>query len=83
VQLHTDFDRAPWIKMPVAELMKFKPGYVCKTPSWWAVTEDNCVLFWRTLGSPQCNVDRRIVEHIRPGMRVEFITQAFVPPQPC
>lgn len=78
-EISTDYNRAPWIKMPIAELTTFTPGRVCKHPSWWAVTPDDCVLFYKTLGSPQCNVDRAIVERIRPGLEVRFIPQAFVP----
>jgi hypothetical protein len=74
-----DYNSKPWIKMPLAELTTPKPGRICHCPSWWAVTDDDCVLFFKSYGSPQCNVNKSIVEHIRPGLKVQFIESAFVP----
>lgn len=76
---HTDYDRPPWIKVPLAKLKEYKPGRRTMAPSWWAVTDDGCVLFYRNYGSPQCNVVREIVEKVRPGLRVVKVDQAYVP----
>lgn len=75
----SDYNAAPWIKMPIAELVTPKPGRLCKRPAFWAVTPDECVLFFKGYYSPQCNVNRFIVERIRPGLEVRFIEMAFVP----
>lgn len=54
-------------------------------PRWWAVTDDGCVLFFKSHGSPQCNVDKRIVEHLLvrqdyPGDPTpQFVELAFLP----
>lgn len=77
--IERDYNKAPWIKMPIAELITPKAGRICKAPSWWAVTEDDCVLFYKSYGSPQCNTDKRIVEYIVPGCRAVFIETAFAP----
>lgn len=76
-----DFNAPPWIKMPISELTTFTPGRVCKQPSWWVVTDDDCVLFYKSHASPQCNVNRAVVERClhRTGTRIEFIAQAFAP----
>jgi hypothetical protein len=75
----SDYNAAPWIKMPIAELVTPKPGRLCKGPSFWAVTPDECVLFFEDYSSPQSNTNRAIVERIRPGLEVRFIEMAFVP----
>jgi len=76
---HTNYDRAPWIKMPLAELTTPAPGRMCMGPRYWAVTPDECVLFYRSHGSPQCNTNSAIVERIRPGLEVRYVPMAFVP----
>ena len=68
-----------WIKMKVEDLLTPKEGRVCYGPRWWAVTEDDCVLFYKSYNSPQCNTVKSICEHIRPDCRVEFFDIAFVP----
>lgn len=74
-----EYDRAPWVKMPLAELTTYTVGRVCASPKWWAVTNDGHVLFFQNYGSPQCNVTLALLKRIRPGMRYEFIARAFVP----
>jgi hypothetical protein len=78
---HHDYTRAPWRKVPLAELTAYRPGYVCKAPAYWAVTEDGCVLFYeaRTHSSPQCNRDPAIVKHLHPTLEARLIEQAYVP----
>jgi len=77
--ISTDYDKAPWIKMPVAELTTPTPGRLCMGPRYWAVTPDNCVLFYKAHYSPQCNVNEEIVHRVRPGLEVRHIPMAFVP----
>lgn len=76
---HTNYDEKPWIKMPVSDLTTPKTGRICKGPSWWAITPDDCVLFFKSYGSPQCNSVKEIVERIRPGIEVRHIQAAFIP----
>lgn len=68
-------------KVPLEKLKTPKAGRLCYGPSWWTVTDDNCVLFYKRF-SPQCNADRRCAESIRdrlyPGLRVEFVEMAFI-----
>lgn len=78
-EVHNDYDRAPWIKMPLSELITPKPGRICVGARWWAVTDDGCVLFWRSHRSPQCNAVREVVERIRPDLTPQFVEMAFVP----
>ena len=74
-----NYDTGLWIKMPLSELLTPRSGRVCKGPSWWAVTPDECVLFYQTYASPQCNENRSIAERVAPGLEVRFIEMAFVP----
>lgn len=80
---HHDYTRAPWRKVPLAELLQYRPGYVCKAPAYWAITPDGCVLFYERRGhsSPQCNADRAIVKHLHPELDARLIEQAYVPPR--
>jgi hypothetical protein len=75
----TNYDTKPWIKMPVDELVTPKAGKICKGPAWWAVTPDNCVLFFKSYNSPQCNQQKAIVERIRPGLEAREIPMAYLP----
>lgn len=81
-EFHKDYERAPWSKMPISELQAYRPGYVCKAPSYWAVTPDNCVLFYETRGhsSPQCNTNAEVVKHLHPTLEARLIEQAYVKP---
>lgn len=68
-----------WIRMPLRELTTYTPGRVCYSPSWWVV-HDDCVLFFKGYGSPQCNVDAALAARLWPwAQRLEFIPRAFVP----
>lgn len=75
----SDYSKKPWIKIPLDEITTPQNGRMCLTHCWWAVTEDDCVLFFKTHGSPQCNTRRAIIERIRPDCRAVFIEVAFVP----
>lgn len=79
IEISTNYNAAPWIKMPVSELITPAPGRICKGPSYWAVTPDGCVLFYKAYCSSQCNEVKSIVERIRPGLEVRHIPMAFVP----
>ncbi|MDS1141733.1 hypothetical protein RE432_14930 [Pusillimonas sp. SM2304] len=74
-----------YVAVPVNEITTPQRGTTVYTDMWWAVTDDGCVLFYTgrhpRQRSPQCNVDRRIVEHILPGMATVFLPVAFVPPR--
>lgn len=50
-----------YTKVPISELTTPKNGYVCMLDRYWYVTNDECVLFYGD--SPQCNVDKRVMEY--------------------
>lgn len=77
----TDF-----LRMPLTRLQEPQHGFRCVKNHWWAVTEENDVLFYKRLSSPQCNSSRLFVEgpHAMTygGLKVRavFVPVAFVPP---
>lgn len=73
-----------WILVPVADLTTPKPGRICKGPRWWAVTENDEVLFFDRYTSPQCNTSKEIAARLGKGFDAplttpRFIEMAFVP----
>lgn len=66
-------------RVPLTEITQPKGGLVnVYKDHWWMVTEANEALFFRGK-TPQCNVDRSIVERlIVDGCRAEFVPVAFV-----
>ena len=73
-----------FIRVPFPEILSpFKLGPLnVYRDHWWAVDEDNCVLFFRYMTSPQCNINKEIVKkHLASGLQVraEFVPWAFVP----
>lgn len=76
---HKDYERAPWRKVPVADIQQFRPGYVCKAPSYWAVTPDECVLFYESRGhsAPQCNTNAAVVRSLHPTLEARLIAQTY------
>lgn len=73
-----------WIFVPVSDLMTPKAGRLCYGPRWWAVTENDEVLFFDSYGSPQCNISESIVKGLGKGFdapetTTKFIWMAFVP----
>jgi len=73
-------------KIPIDEAIKIpdKCGlYELLTDRWWAVTEDNCLMFYGKGRSPQCNSNRAIVDkwsrfEERPPTTPVFIKAVFV-----
>lgn len=74
----SEYDKPKWIKVSVDDLTTPKPGRICKGPAWWAITDDGFALFYKSMSSPQCNADKRIVERVRPDCTPRFIEMAFV-----
>ncbi len=76
-----DYTVKPWVKMPLETLKTPSNGKLCYLGSWWCVTPDQCVLFYR--GSPQCNGDERCAESIRarihPDCTLVFVEVAYIP----
>lgn len=73
-----------WIVAPVADITTPRPGRICYGPRWWAVTENDEVLFFDRYGSPQCNINKAIVERLgkwfdAPATTPKFIEMAFLP----
>lgn len=70
-----------WKKVPLDEIKTPRVGKICYGASYWSVTEDNCVLFYRG-HSPQCNNNEYCAESIRkkihPTCRLEYIEMAFI-----
>lgn len=49
--------------MPIADILTPQPGRIAYQESWWIVTPQREVLFFRpNHESPQCNTTREIVE---------------------
>jgi hypothetical protein len=65
-------------RVPMAEITTPPSGTVMVYKDhWWAVTENDEVLLWDG-HSPQCNVNKSIVERLSPeGCRPVFIPVAF------
>lgn len=70
-----------FIRMPLAELTTPVNGRICLTNRYWAVTENNEALFYRTHNSPQCSTNIAIVEQLASPLRkkILLIPVAFVP----
>lgn len=75
----TDFS-----KIPLSELINPKKGgpLMVYKDHWWAMDDEDNVFFFRGKSySPQCNVNKRIVEHhLANGLatHAEFIPWAYV-----
>ena len=67
-----------WIKVPISDLTTPKPGRLCYGPLWWAVTENDEVLFFDTYGSPQCNIAKGIAERLGKGFDAPLTTPRFI-----
>lgn len=73
-----------WILAPLEDIKTPKPGRICYGPRWWAVTPDDKVLFFDTYSSPQCNINRSIVERLGKGFNAPetipvYVEMAFLP----
>ncbi len=73
-------------RIPLQEVIKVpnKSGtYHLVTNSYWAISEDDCILLYKGF-SRQCNVYKDIVERIikskeHPGVKVKFLKSVFLP----
>jgi hypothetical protein len=82
-KLHAD----QFLLVPLAKLTSPRSGR-CIANHWWAVTDDGHALFYKwsrrsvSGSSPQCNTDKRIVEHIMQhhpfNVHAEFIPAAYM-----
>ena len=70
-----------FIKMPVEDLTTPAAGRIVYGASYWIVTADNNVLFYKGYYSPQCNSNKAIVERFsRPAdSSIVFIPIAYLP----
>jgi hypothetical protein len=66
-----------WTKVPLEDIKTPKTNKMCVGQRFWAVTDDNCVLFFKG-HSPQYNHSEAILKRIRPDCRVEYIEMAYV-----
>lgn len=73
------YDKPHWLKMSLEELTTPKEGRVCRLGRWWAVTEQNEVLFFKRHTSPQCNYNVEVMKSIHPEARHVFVPVAYVP----
>lgn len=49
---------------------------------WWSTNEQGEFLFWSDYSHPQCNKDKRMVEHLnrnKPDRGCEFLPVAYIP----
>ena len=77
----TDYTHKPWTKMSLEKLKTPRNGTICYLNSWWCITLDRCVLFYR--GSPQCNSNEACAESIRqrihPDCTIEKVDVTYLP----
>ncbi len=86
----TTVDASRFKKVPLAEITSAEQrvGFLRVIKDhWWAVTEDDCVLIYthRGCNTPQCNVNRAIVERVLcPQLQhgVKFLPFAYLPIDP-
>jgi hypothetical protein len=71
--------KAKWILVPVSDITTPQPGRIVYGPRWWAVTDDDEVLFFQRYTSPQCNADKAIVEHLTKNYNGIKTTARFLP----
>lgn len=79
-------------RVPLAEITTPKNGYRAVVGCWWAVTENDEVLFFvtkmghRTHESPQFNSSRAVVEHLESTREIPTravqVPVAYLPEQP-
>lgn len=77
----SDYALPRWRKVPLEKLKTPRGGAICYTDTWWIVTPDNCVLFFRGF-SPQCNSNEAVAKYLRerlhPTCTVEKIEVAYL-----
>lgn len=71
-------DKTKWIKVPISEITKPKAGCFVYGGSWWSVIDD-CVLFFKSYASPQCNVNREVLKRMKPELEQVYLEFAFIP----
>ena len=67
-------------RVPVSEIITPKAGRICYGGSWWQVTENDEVLFYKGI-SPQCNMNKSIVERLKGPLckEVRWIEMTYLP----
>lgn len=70
-----------YIRVPIAEISTPKSGRICYGPSWWHVTANDEVLFWRKKWrSPQCNSQREVVLYMPiEGCEPRYLEMVYLP----
>lgn len=77
--------KGQWIMAPLEDIATPKPGRICYGPRWWAVTENDEVLFFKSYSSPQCNQSKDLVKRLGKGFDApitttpKFIEMSFLP----
>lgn len=74
-----NYNEHPWVKIPVCDIIKPVEGRICYIDRWWAVTDDNCALFYKSIRAPQCNRCEEIVKMLCKDVEVRFIPVAYLP----
>lgn len=67
-----------WILAPLSDITTPKEGRRCCGPRWWAVTENDEVLFFERYTSPQCNFN---IEAVMTGFNGGFFNTPAVTPK--
>jgi hypothetical protein len=68
---------ANYIRMKVSDLTTPQAGRSVMLDHWWLVTDDDEVLFYKHITSPQCNTNRSIVERL--GTKEIKTTPRYIP----
>ena len=73
-----------WILVPLLDVLTPKPGRMCHGPRWWAVTDNDEVLFFKSYHSPQCNIHKGIVDRLgmgygAPPTTPRYLEMTFLP----
>ncbi|QGH72716.1 MAG: hypothetical protein [Podoviridae sp. ctQNx1] len=73
-----------WIFAPMDDITTPKNGRTCCCNRWWAVTENNEVMFFHGYHAPQCNerkdlAERLVHSHNEPPAKTVFIEVAYIP----
>lgn len=68
-----------WIKIPIEDITTPKMGRICYTDRWWVLTPNNEVLFYKSYTSPQCNINKAVIDHALLKLHAEGCTAQFLP----
>ena len=81
------YEKGNWILAPLSDITTPKDGRICYGQRYWAVTENNEVLFFKEYAFPQCNPNKLITDRLINAAIADkmvtwslYIEMAYVPP---